>query len=105
MPQHPSNERRDRSQQARVERQCSLIGLVDWDSDVSKTKLHRIALEEVWQVDEPLAALGISIGNELVVGQRETKDVRVDDDDASEVGTVPNDVSIEAMYGFFLALR
>lgn len=44
---------------------------------------ERVALEEIGEVDEVLARLGVGVGAELIVGEVEAEDIRVDDDDTA----------------------
>jgi len=45
-----------------------LLRRIDWKQDISDAEFDGVALEEIREIDEPLAALGVSVGNELVVG-------------------------------------
>lgn len=62
-------------------------------------------MEEVRKVDEIFAALGVGVGDELIVGEQETEDVRVDDYDAFRVGAVADHIGVQAVDEFFLAKR
>ena len=51
-----------------------------------------------------VASGGVGVGYELVVGEGEAEDVRVDHDDGARVGAVAYDVGVEAVDGLLCAL-
>lgn len=75
MPRHPHEKRRRAGKQARVLCKFRLLGRISWDQKVGNLERQRIALEEVWEVDQPFAALGVGVGDEFVVGQEQAEDV------------------------------
>ena len=103
VPRHPHDERQRAGEDARVLRQRGLLGLIDRNQQVGDLERDGIALEEVREVDEPFAAFGVGVGDDLVVGQRQAEDVRVHHYDALRVGAVADHVGVEAVNPFFLA--
>ena len=71
-----------------------MLGRVDGDQHVRGLQRDGVAFEEVGQVDEPFAALGVGVGDEFVVGEREAEDVRIDYYDAAGVGAVADYVGV-----------
>lgn len=104
MPAHPHDERRHRGEKASVLCKFRLLGRIDRKKDVGDLESDRVTLEEVWEIDEILAAFGVGVCDQLVVGKRQAENVRVDDDGGTRVGAVANHIGVEAVDKFFFAL-
>ena len=63
VPRHPHDKRRRASKHARILCKCRLISRVDWNQNVGNLERHGIALEEVWEEDQPFAAFGVGVGD------------------------------------------
>lgn len=104
----PEDKARRTRQQPGVLAERRLLGGIDGDESVGEVEFDGVAVEEVGQVHEVLAALGVGVGDDLVVGQAEAEDVGVDDYDGAGVGRVADGIDVEAMevlyFAFGLAL-
>ena len=104
VPREPHHKRRRPGKHARVESEFGLRGRIGGNQQVGNLERGGVALEEVGEVDQPVAALGVGVGDQFVVGQSQREDVRVDYYDAPRVGAVADHVGVEAVDNFFLAL-
>jgi hypothetical protein len=69
VPGHPHNEGWRARKHTCVLLEGRLLRCIDRDQEIGNVEIYGVAFEEVGEVDEILAAFGVTIGDKLVVGQ------------------------------------